>query len=329
VNDFLLAAILGIVEGLTEFLPVSSTAHIRLVQGWLAGRESLHDNFWKLFAVAIQLPAVMAVVLFFWPTIVKFVKSYFTNMTIGQRLRHPVSLVLIATAVTGGPAKVLKHVIKDHLESLYIMGGALIVGGIVMAVVDTIFGRRERALLTDAQAAAAADQPVAAHTPFETIGHPLPPAAPTPAVPLVTKLEQMTVPQAIWIGAVQILSAVFPGTSRSMSTIAAGQVAGLTRAVALEFSFFLSIPIMFLAFLADMKDSLTRPTDLKPNPDYIGRALTSHDYLILMTGSIVSFIVALVVIAWFMAWVRRRGFLPFAVYRVIIGLIVLAVAARG
>lgn len=327
-NDYLLAIILGVVEGLTEFLPVSSTAHIRLVQGWLAGRESLHDNFWKLFAVAIQLPAVMAVVLFFWSTIARFVKSYFSKMTFAVRLKHPVSLVLIATVVTGVPAKVLKHVIKDHLESLYIMGGALIVGGVVMAVVDTIFGRRERALLSDSQAAVAADQPVNPHTPFDTIAQDAP-ATPAPAVPLVTKLEQMTIVQAVWIGAVQILSAVFPGTSRSMSTIAAGQVAGLTRAVALEFSFFLSIPIMAAAFVADMKDSLTRPTDLKPNPDYIGRALTSHDYMILMTGSIVSFIVALVVIAWFMAWVRRRGFMPFAIYRVIIGLIVLAVAARG
>lgn len=328
-NDFLLAAIIGLVEGLTEFLPVSSTAHIQLTQWIIRGQAGLNDPFWKLFAVAIQLPAVLAVVIYFWARILQFVRSYFSSMSIAERLRHPVSLVLIATVVTGIPAKLLKHVIKDHLASVWIIGGALILGGIVMGIVDTIYGRRERALLTDAQAARAADQPVDARTPFDTVAETATESAPPLAVPIVTKLEQMTILQAVWIGAVQILSAVFPGTSRSMSTIAAGQIANLTRAVALEFSFFLSIPIMAAAFVFDMKDSLTKPTPEKPNPEYIGRALTSHDHLVLMTGSIVSFIVALAVIAWFMTWVRKRGFMPFAVYRVIIGIIVLSMAARG
>ena len=320
-NHFLLAAVLGLVEGLTEFLPVSSTAHIRLAQWAIQGQASLKDPFWKLFAVAIQLPAVLAVVVFFHDSILRLLKSFFrSGQSIGERLRHPVTLVLIAFVTTAIPAVLAKKLIKGNLESLYVMGGALIVGGIAMAVVDTIFGRRERALLGDSDAARLADQSPTPTTPFDTIAE----APPAPPLPIVTKLEQMKPWQAVWIGAVQVLSAVFPGTSRSMCTIAAGQVANLTRASALEFSFFLSIPIMLAAFVKDMKDSLN-PRDA----DYVGHALTRHEVLVLMTGSLVSFVVALAVIAWFMAWVRRRGFLPFAVYRVIIGAVVLAVASHA
>jgi undecaprenyl-diphosphatase len=318
-NDYFLAVILGIVEGLTEFLPVSSTAHIRLVQGLLRGEASLHDNFWKLFAVAIQLPAVLAVVVYFYDTILRFVKSFFRRgMSLGEYARHPVTLVMIAFVATAIPAAVSKKLIKGNLESLWVMGIALIIGGIVMAVVDTIYGRREKRILADADAARLADQAPA--TPFDTLDD----TPPAPALPIVTRLEDMKPWQALWIGLVQVLAALFPGTSRSMCTIAAGQVANLTRAAALEFSFFLSIPIMFAAFAKDLKDSLT-PGD----EAYVGHALTRHELLVLMTGSIVSFVVALAVIAWFMAWVRRRGFIPFAIYRVIIGIVVLVIAARS
>ncbi|MGC4031363.1 MAG: undecaprenyl-diphosphate phosphatase [Tepidisphaeraceae bacterium] len=318
-NDFIIAIILGIVEGLTEFLPVSSTAHIRLAQGLLG--VSLHDNFWKLFAVAIQLPAVLAVVVYFHERIWGFLKSFFQPRgSVKEYLTHPVILVGIATVVTIIPAVLAKKFIKNNLESLWIIGGALIVGGVIMAVVDTIFGKREKKLISDTEAAELADQPPEPHSPFDAINY----EKPAPNLPIVTKLEQMKPWQAAWIGAVQVLAAIFPGTSRSMCTIAAGQVANLTRAVALEFSFFLSIPIMMAAFVKDMKDSLS-PDD----EAYIGHALTRHELLILMTGSLASFVVALAVIAWFMAWVRKRGFVPFAIYRVIIGMVVLVVAARA
>lgn len=280
-NEYLLSVLLGVVEGLTEFLPVSSTAHIRLTQA-LCGVD-LHSGFWKMFAVVIQLPAIMAVVIYFRRRIVEFVKSFFSGpMTPGRLLTHPLSLVLMATVVTAIPAKLLKHVIKDNLGSLYVIGGALVVGGIVMWVVDVL----------------------AKHPTTETV-------------------DQMKPWQAIWIGAVQILSAVFPGTSRSMSTIAAGQVAGLSRVAALEFSFFLSIPIMFAACIFDLKDSLQAPIG---NPDYVG-VMTSQKWAMIGLGSAVSFLVALVVIAWFMSWVRKHGFVPFAIYRIVLGVIVLGVAA--
>jgi undecaprenyl-diphosphatase len=137
-------------------------------------------------------------------------------------------------------------------------------------------------------------------------------------------MEAMSMGQAIWIGACQILSAVFPGTSRSMSTIAAGQIAGMSRASALEFSFFLSIPTMVVATCYDLLKSLRGKG---ANPIGVSQ-IDVHGWVVLMIGFVVSFIVAYGSVAWFMAWVRRRGFVPFAVYRIIIGVLVLAFAAR-
>jgi len=285
VNDYLLAAILGIVEGLIEFLPVSSTAHIRITQALLEGEASLKDPYWKMFAVVIQLPAILAVVVYFRHRIIAFIKSFIARPT----FMHPIVLVMIAFVVTAVPAVLAKKMIKGNLESLYVMGGALIIGGVVMWVIDAIYGRREsRGLAT------------------------------------TTSIDAMKPWQAAWIGAVQVLSAIFPGTSRSMATIAAGQVAGLTRSSALEFSFFLSIPIMFAACTKDLWDSLS-PGD----EAYIGHAITTEQLLQIAIGSVTSFVVALAVIAWFMGWVKKHGFVPFAVYRIVAGIVVLAWAYRS
>jgi undecaprenyl-diphosphatase len=132
-------------------------------------------------------------------------------------------------------------------------------------------------------------------------------------------MEAMSFGQAVWIGACQILSAVFPGTSRSMSTIAAGQLAGMSRASALEFSFFLSIPTMVVATGYDLLKSLAGKGD---NPIGVSQ-IDTHGWVVLAIGLVVSFIVAYGSVAWFMAWVRRRGFAPFAIYRIIVGAAVL------
>jgi undecaprenyl-diphosphatase len=137
-------------------------------------------------------------------------------------------------------------------------------------------------------------------------------------------MEEMHPGQAIWIGACQILSAVFPGTSRSMSTIAAGQVAGMSRASALEFSFFLSIPTMVAATGYDLLKSLMGSGE---NPIGVSQ-IDAHGWIVLAIGFVVSFIVAYGAVAWFMAWVRTRGFVPFAVYRLFAGAAVLIWALR-
>ena len=201
----------------------------------------------------------------------------------------------MAFVVTAIPAFLLTKVIGKHLESLYIMGSALLIGGIVMWIVDEMNGSSEAAGLG------------ATGTRIHT-----------------WHMEDMSVWQAVWIGACQILSAVFPGTSRSMSTIAAGQLAGISRASALEFSFFLSIPTMVVATCYDLLKSLMGKTE---NPIGVAQ-MSAHGWVVLAIGFVVSFIVAYGTVAWFMAWVRRRGFAPFAVYRIILGAAVLYWASR-
>ena len=145
--------------------------------------------------------------------------------------------------------------------------------------------------------------------------------------PRTMHMEEMTLPQAIWIGAAQILSAVFPGTSRSMSTIAAGQVAGMSRPAALEFSFFLSMPTMVVATGYDfLKTRRCRIITKRRSRRW---RCTPHEWIVLAIGFVVSFFVALAVVAWFMNWVRARGFVPFAVYRIVLGLGLLMLLMRG
>jgi undecaprenyl-diphosphatase len=293
-NDYLLSLILGIVEGLTEFLPVSSTAHLRISEALL--HISLSDGYWKMYTIVIQLGAILCLPVYFRDRIAKFI-STFPRGERGDRniFTHPLSLTLIAFVVTAIPAFLLTKVIGKHLESLTIMGTALLVGGIVMWIVDAVNAKSEAA------------GPSAGGGRIHT-----------------WKMETMSLAQAVWIGACQILSAVFPGTSRSMSTIAAGQIAGMSRAAALEFSFFLSIPTMVVATCYDLLKSLRGKG---ANPIGVSQ-IDAHGWIVLAIGFVISFIVAYGSVAWFMAYVRRRGFAPFAVYRIIVGALVLAFASR-
>ena len=142
-------------------------------------------------------------------------------------------------------------------------------------------------------------------------------------------MEEMSLPQAVWIGAAQILSAIFPGTSRSMATIAAGQVAGMSRPAALEFSFFLSMPTMVVATGYDLFKTVAPSRNTPVEGNLAPLAVNAHQWVVIAIGFVVSFFVALAVVAWFMQWVRTRGFVPFAVYRIVLGLAVLAALFFG
>ncbi|PYJ90434.1 MAG: UDP-diphosphatase [Verrucomicrobia bacterium] len=286
-NDFLLSFLLGIVEGLTEFLPVSSTAHLRIVEALFG--LNLQDRFWKMYTIVIQLGAILALPVYFWSRILTFLAT-FPRGERGDRniLTHPLGLTFIAFVVTAGPAWLLKKQIGHNLESLSVMAWALLLGGIIMWIVDAVCTR-----------------------------------------PRTNHMEQMSLPQAVWIGAVQILSAVFPGTSRSMSTIAAGQTAGLSRAAALEFSFFLSMPTMVVATGYDLLKTIRPHHDAAAEAGLAPLTMNSHNWIILAVGFVISFVVALGVVAWFMRWVRARGFAPFALYRIVVGIALLIAIARG
>jgi undecaprenyl-diphosphatase len=293
-NDYLLSLVLGIVEGLTEFLPVSSTAHLRLSEALL--HISLSDGYWKMYSIVIQLGAIACLPVYFRDRIAKFV-STFPRGERGDRtaLTHPLGLVTIAFVVTAIPSFLLTKIIGKHLENLYIIGWSLLIGGVVMWIVDAMNAKSEAA------------GPSAGGGRIHT-----------------WKMESMSLGQAVWIGFCQIFSGVFPGTSRSMSTIAGGQLAGMSRASALEFSFFVSIPTMVAATGYTLLKSLRGKGE---NPIGVSQ-IDAHGWIVLAIGFVVSFVVAYASVAWFMAYVRKRGFVPFAVYRIVVGALVLAFAAR-
>jgi len=293
-HDYLLSVILGVVEGLTEFLPVSSTAHLRLAEALL--HISLSDGYWKMYSIVIQLGAILCLPVYFWSRITQFV-STFPRGASGNRtaLTHPLGLTAVAFVVTAIPSYLLTKVIGQHLENIAIIGWSLLIGGIVMWIVDAVNAK--------AEAAGPGSPSTRIHT---------------------WKMEDMSLGQSVWIGFCQIFSAVFPGTSRSMSTIAGGQIAGMSRASALEFSFFLSIPTMAAATLYTLYKSVRGKGE---NPIGVSQ-IDAHGWTVLAIGFIVSFIVAYASVAWFMAYVRKRGFAPFAVYRIILGILVLVFAAR-
>ena len=286
-----MAVLLGVVEGLTEFLPVSSTAHLRIVEALLG--IDLGDPYWKTFSIVIQLGAVLCLPIYFRDRLRAFLRTFprgaRRNRTV---LTHPLTLTVIAFVITAVPAFLLTAIIGKNLESLRVMGWALLAGGVVMWAVDTLYERSERRS-------------------FGRGGN-------------TATMDEMSVGQAVWVGACQVLAALFPGASRSMATITGGMLAGMSRPAALEFSFFLSMPTMAAATLYDLLRAF-RPR----GGDAIGTMPhTAHAWIVLAIGFVVSFVVAYAVVAWFMAWVRTRGFAPFAVYRIVAGAAVLWWAAR-
>lgn len=282
-NEYLISVILGIVEGLTEFLPISSTAHLRIAEALIG--ISLKDPYWKMYSIVIQLGAIISVVVYFRKRLIDFIKT-FPNGKNNEHsfLTHPLTLIMVAFLCTAGPMFILKKkgIIGDNLEKLWIMGTSLMVGGVIMWAVDVLFTR-----------------------------------------PRTLNIDRMSFVQAIWIGICQNFSGVFPGTSRSMSTIAAGQVAGMSRESALEFSFYLSVPTMFAATGVSLLDAI------KGKEGAAELHLTMHQWSVLGVGFVVSFVVALACIAWFLHWVRKHGFVPFAIYRLVLGLAILVMLRVG
>jgi undecaprenyl-diphosphatase len=271
-SDQLKALIIGIIEGLTEFLPVSSTAHVRICQELLS--LAMDDGYWKMFAIVIQLGAILAVVVYFRYRILDFLR-YFPSGRCGTKnwRTHPLSLVLLSFVITAVPCFLMDKYIADNLESFTVIGWALVIGGLIMWWVDKTYS-----------------QTATTHN-----------------------MDDMTLRQAVVIGFTQIFAATFPGVSRSMSTIAGGQIMGLSRPAALEFSFFLSLPVMVAATCFKLLQYVLKE----------GNGVTSDQWLLLANGFTVSFFVGWAVIAWFMSWVNKHGFTLFAVYRLVVGSAVL------
>jgi undecaprenyl-diphosphatase len=265
-----IAVLLGIVEGLTEYLPVSSTGHLELV-GHMLGLPD--DAATSSFEIVIQLGAILAVVVHY--------RALLTDRARGLVHREPASIRLVlALAIAFAPAAfvglLFRKVIKEHLFKPLPIAAALIVGGIVMIVVERIRARR------------------GAHG--------------------EDGLDRVTPGRALAIGLGQCFS-LWPGSSRSMCTIVAGQLSGLSTATAAEFSFLLALPTLGAATLFEA---------------YKARAiLMAHEGGVnLAIGLVVSFFVAWAVIASFLTYLRTRGLEPFGWYRIVVGLIALWVLAH-
>ena len=289
-NVYIQSLLLGIVEGLTEFLPVSSTAHLRITEA--AMRIPLDDAYWMMYTIVIQAGAIFALVLLYLGRIVAFIKSFPSGESGDKTWKnHPISLTLIAFFFTSIIALPLHKLSEKHLSSIAVMAWTLLIGGVVMWVIDARSSRYE---------------------------------------PTTLHVEEMSLGQSVWIGICQSLSAIFPGTSRSMSTIAAGQLVGMDRPSALEFSFLLSIPTMIAATAWDLLKSIhPSKSALAAGAVPVAQVeMTSQRWIVLVIGFVVSFLVALGVVEWFLAWVRRHGFTIFAVYRIIAGILLLVLGSR-
>lgn len=265
----LLAALLGVVEGITEYLPVSSTGHLIVVSRMLG----LDSEGVDAFDIVIQLGAILAVLVHY--------RRFLWERTAGLLQKKPESVTLLVALIAGFvPTAVVGLLFRKTIKRLLFHPGpiaaALVVGGVVMLVVEQW---RKKA------------------------GH-----------PGVDGIENVTPKRAFWIGIGQIFS-MWPGASRSMCTIVAGQLTGLSTATAAEFSFLLGLPTLGGATVVEAWKSR----------EALGQLGASN----VAVGLVVSFLVAWAVIAMFLAYLKRRGLAPFAFYRFVFGGIILLVLTRS
>lgn len=259
-----IAVLLGVVEGLTEFLPVSSTGHLILADRLLGGAGARHPSF----DIVIQLGAVLAVLLHYRKLLLDRAQGVLQKDPVAIRLFYALVIAFLPVAIVG---LLVRRAVKEHLFGLMPVAGALIVGGVVMIVVERWLG---------------------AH----------------PERPALDGLEHVTPKRALLIGIAQC-AALWPGTSRSMSTIVAGQLSGLSTATSAEFSFLLALPALGAATLFE---------GWKARHEL----LAEGGGLSLAVGLVVSFFVAWAALASFLSYVKRHGVEPFGYYRVVVGVLI-------
>ena len=280
--DYFVAFIFGIVEGITEWLPVSSTGHMIILNEFL--KLNVSPEFYDLYLVVIQLGAILAVIVIFWKEIWPFgLKNNnhpFAKDGIGRYIMKDKIIMWLKIALACVPAAIVGVLFDDWLdEDLYnyvVVAIALIVFGVAFIVVEYLMKDR------------------------------------TPAVKTVNQLNWG---HALAIGFFQLLAAIFPGASRSGSTIVGSIAIGIKREAAAKFTFFLAIPVMLGASLLKIVK-------------YDG-SVSVHEIGLLVVGMITAFLVSLLIINRLMAFIKKHSFSCFGWYRIALGLLVLILGAAG
>ena len=288
VLEFIKVVILGIVEGITEWLPISSTGHMILVDEFI--KMDMTTEFKDFFLVVIQLGAILAVVVLYWSKLWPFYIRQIPKKKKAQIARkNPFSRIVLTFVekfcdkdkwilwfkiiVACIPTIVIALPFNDFIEEKFnnyvVVAIALIVYGVIFIIVENYNKRRK---------------------------------------PICTSLEDLSFATAFKIGIFQVLS-VIPGTSRSGSTIIGGILVGTSRTVAAEFTFFLAIPVMFGASLLKLVK--------------FGFAFSSTELIILIVGVVVSFVVSVLAIKFLMGYIKKHDFKVFGWYRIILGILVL------
>ena len=318
--ELIKAILLGIVEGVTEFLPVSSTGHLLLCEKWFG--LSRNPQFWRMFVVFIQIGAIAAVVVYFRERILELLRGSrperkLTPLEISAHISPAVAEALApspltATTITStgasvpAAAPVVPVTATDDVPPTAAQRGYAILM-IALASVPLVI-----AYFAEKWSERHMGSPIVIAVTLIVGGLLMLVIEFLPLNVTTRRIENITWKQALGIGMAQVLAAVFPGTSRSAATIMGGLVAGLSRPAAAEFSFFLAIPAMFGA----CSYKLFKYVRAAPRVD-------ADDVLLLAIVTMVSFLVAWAVIAAFMAYIRRHSFAPFAVYRIVFGIAVL------
>lgn len=268
--EILKAVLFGVVEGITEWLPISSTGHMILLEEFV--QLEVTPEFWSMFLVVIQLGAIMAVVMLYWNRIFPF------RFGGSSLIRKDVFSMWVKVVVGCIPAVIIGLPFDDLFEELFYnywsIAIALIVFGIAFIVIENR-NRRQK--------------------------------------PRMKTIGQITLPVAFIIGIFQLIAGIFPGTSRSGSTIVGALLLGVSRTAAAEFTFFMAIPVMFGASLLKIVKFAME-----------GVEVSGMEWGILATGCVVAFLVSVFVIRFLMDYIKRHNFKVFAWYRIVLGVLVLA-----
>ena len=283
--EIIKSTLFGIIEGITEWLPISSTGHLILVEQFVKFKQ-VSPEFWNMFQVVIQLGAILAVVLLYfkniWPFTNKKEKAIKEKgfLSIFDKEKMNLWGKIIVACI---PAAIIGLLFDDIFEALFYnpfcIAIALIVFGIAFIVIEN-WRKAKKGKRFESK-----------------------------SKQIKETNSQITYKDAIIIGIFQLLAAIFPGTSRSGATIIGGLLIGLSRANAAEFTFYLAIPTMFGASLLKL---------LK-----FGLVFTQMELIILLVGMIVSFLVSVIVIKFLMNYIKKHDFKAFGYYRIVLGILVL------